>query len=200
MPPVITTKIVVNTPKAIFCGMLTPNTRMNTGRKIDFGTPNRKLTRGRKSAPRNGISTSVKPMRSPVGAAMTNAPTTSHAVTPRLVSTSGRRTSLRSASRIVLGACARLASSTPRRTSASQRRTSARPPAATIRRSCRLIRPLRLRRADRHVHEQLGRRRHVLHAARRRELERLLDGGELRLPVAREPQERLLELHLGDLG
>jgi hypothetical protein len=56
MPPMISTKMVVKTPKAIFCGMLTPNIRMNTGRKIDLGTPNRKLTRGRNSAPSTGTS------------------------------------------------------------------------------------------------------------------------------------------------
>jgi hypothetical protein len=37
MPPMISTKIVVKTPKAIFCGMLTPNIRMNTGGEDGLG-------------------------------------------------------------------------------------------------------------------------------------------------------------------
>src|SRR5713226_6360055 len=200
MPPTISTKIVVNTPKAIFWGMLTPNIRMNTGRKIDLGTPKRKLTRGRNSAPSTGTSARVKPMRSPTGTAMRKAANASQAVTPRLVSTSGRFRRRISASRIALGAGARLASSRPRRASASQRPKSPRTKAATMARSCRRIAPpLRLGRADRHVHEHVGGRCHVLHPARGGQLHGFLHRGERHLPVAGEAQEGLLVLHPGDL-
>jgi hypothetical protein len=135
----IITKTVVNTPKAIFCGMLTPKTRMKMGRKMDLGTPKRKLTRGRSRAPKKGTSARVKPMNRPTGTATRNAAITSPAVTPRLVTTSGLRPRRISASRMVVGAGARVASSRPRRTIASQRARSPRTPAATNSRSCRRI-------------------------------------------------------------
>src|SRR5712691_2373455 len=200
MPPMISTKMVVKTPKAIFCGMLTPNIRMNTGRKMDLGTPKRKLTRGRSSPPSPGISARVKPMKSPTGTAIRKAAIASHAVTPRLWSTSGRSSSRTRAPRIVLGAGARLASIRPRRTSASQRPKRPRTTAATMTRSCRRIaQSLRLGRADRHVHEDVGGGSHVLHPARGGQLHGLLHRGERHLPVAGEPQEGLLVLHLGDV-
>src|SRR5215470_15046073 len=194
MPPRTSTKIVVKTAKAIFCGMLTPKTRMKTGRKMDLGTPNRKFTRGRTSAPSTGTS----PRRRPVGNAIRKAARTSQPVTARLSRTSGRPSRRTSDSTMVVGAGARVASIRPMRANTSQ---SARRPsmaAATIRRSCRRM-GLRLGRGDRHVHEDLGGRRHVLHPARRRQLHGLLHGRQRHLAVARETQEGLLVLHLGDL-
>src|SRR5262245_48454055 len=203
MPPTISTKTVVKTPKAIFCGMLTPKTRMNTGRKIDFGTPNRKLTRGRRSPPRSGTSARRKPSRRPPGRAIRKAASTSHAVTPRLIRTSGRPASRTSESATVLGAGARPGSIRPSRASTSHSVRRPRIAAATISRSCRAMTsaalPLRLRRGDRHVHEDLGRRRHVLHPAGRRQLHRLLHRGQRHLAVTGEAKEGLLELHLCDL-
>src|SRR5262249_39531372 len=198
MPPRISTKMVVKTAKAIFWGMLTPKTRMKTGRKMDLGTPKRKLTSGRTSAPRSGTSARRKPRRRPVGRAMRKAASTSQPVTARLVRTSGRAASRAMASTMVVGAGARVGSIRPRRASASQSARRPRTAAATISRSCRRM-ALGLGRGDRDVHEDLGRGRHVLHAARRRQLHRLLHRGERHLAVAREAQEGLLVLHLGDL-
>src|SRR5262245_10147708 len=199
MPPTISTKMVVNTPKAIFCGTLTPNTRMNTGRKIDLGTPNRKFTRGRRSAPSTGSSASRKPMPRPTGNASRKAASTSHAVTPKLASTSRRPRSWATAWAMTLGAGTRPASRRPARARASHAARRPRIPAATMRRSRRRMARLRPGRRDRHGHEDLGGGRHVLEAARRRELHGLLDGGERHLPVAREAEVGLLELHLGDV-
>src|SRR4030095_4988048 len=196
-PPTIRTKIVVNTPKAIFCGMLTPKTRMKTGRKMDLGTPNRKFTSGRKSAPRMGDSARRKPRSRPMGTARTNAARTSHAVTPRLCSTSARLTSRDSEARTVVGAGVTLASSRPRPTMNSQRAPKPGNTAATRGAPRRRI-ALGLRRRDRHVHENLARRHHVLHPARGGQFHGLLHGAERDLAVPREPQEGLLVLHLGD--
>src|SRR5215471_16546431 len=198
MPPRTSTKIVVKTAKAIFCGMLTPKTRMKTGRKMDLGTPNRKFTRGRTSAPSTGASARMKPRRRPVGNAITKAARTSQPVTARLSRTSGRPSRRTSDSTMVVGAGARVASIRPMRDSISQSASRPRMAAATIRRSCRRM-ALRLGRGDRNVHEDLGRRRHVLHPARRRQLHGLLHGRQRHLAVAREAQKGLLVLHLGDL-
>src|SRR5215470_4822519 len=198
MPPRTSTKIVVKTAKAIFCGMLTPKTRMKTGRKMDLGTPKRKLTRGRTSAPSTGISARRNPRRRPVGSAIRNAASTSHPVTARLNRTSGRPATRTSESTMVVGAGASVGSIRPRRANTSQRAKSARTAAATISRSCRRM-ALRFGRGDRHVHEDLGGRRHVLHPARRRQLHGLLHRRKCHLAVAGESQEGLLEFHLGDL-
>src|SRR5262245_45245629 len=196
IPPTISTKMVVNTPKAIFCGTLTPNARMNTGRKMDLGTPNRKFTRGWRSALSTGSSASSTPRPRPTGRASRKAASTSHAVTPRLARTSGRRKSWTSACAMALGAGARPASRPPARTRTSQTARKPRTPAATISRSRRRMAPLRLGGGDGHVHEDLGGGRHVLDAARRRELHGLLHGGERHLPVAGEAKIGLLVLHL----
>src|SRR5215467_8903311 len=198
MPPRTSTKIVVKTAKAIFCGMLTPKTRMKTGRKMDLGTPNRKFTRGRTRAPSTGTSARRKPRRRPVGTAIRKAARTSPPVTARLARTSGRPSRRTSDSTMVAGAGARVASIRPMRASTSQSASRPRMAAATIRRSCRRM-ALRLCRDDRHVHEDLGGRRHVLHPTRRRQLHGLLYRGKCHLAVAGESQEGLLEFHLGDL-
>src|SRR5215472_2097331 len=187
MPPRTSTKIVVKTAKAIFCGMLTPKTRMKTGRKMDLGTPNRKFTRGRTRAPSTGTSARRKPRRRPVGTAIRKAARTSPPVTARLARTSGRPSRRTSDSTMVAGAGARVASIRPMRASTSQSVSRPRMAAATIRRSCRRM-ALRLGRGDRHVHEDLGGWRHGL-----------LHGRQRHLAVAREAQEGLLVLHLGDL-
>src|SRR5215471_977404 len=194
MPPTISTKIVVKIPNAIFCVMLTPKTRMKTGRKIDFGTPKRKLTSGRKSAPTTGTSARRKPSSRPTGTDSRNAASTSQAVTPRLCKTSGRLMRRTRASKTVLGAGVRLASTRPRRTNASQSARRPPTPAATTKRSCRRI-ALRLCRRDRDVREDLGGRCHILHAARGRQLHGLLHRGERDLAVAGELEERFLVLH-----
>src|SRR5215475_4623406 len=197
MPPKISTKMVVKTAKAIFCGMLTPKTRMKTGRKMDLGTPNRKLTRGRTRAPSTGTSARRKPRKSPVGRAIRKAARTSHPVTARLARTSGRAASRARAPTMVVGAGARVGSIRPRRASTSQSAKRPRTAAATIRRSCRRM-ALGLGGNDRHVHEDLRGRRHVLHAARRRQLHGLLHRGQCHLAIARQAQEGFLVLHLGD--
>jgi hypothetical protein len=45
--------------------MLTPKTKMKTGRKMDFGTPKRKLTSGRNSALSRGTSGEQKAQEEP---------------------------------------------------------------------------------------------------------------------------------------
>ena len=198
----MTTNRVVKTPKAIFCGMLTPNTRMNTGRKIDLGTPNRKLTSGRNSPPSSGTSARTNPRQSPAGAAMRKAASTSQAVTPRLASTSGRPASATSAceDRARRGRQARRRSA-PAGPAPPRGATSPRTPAATISRSCRRIACARYGFVG-----MIGMFMNTS-AAGAMSLTPLAAAsssafshrGELRLPVAREAQERPLELHLRDL-
>src|SRR3954454_3149523 len=86
----ITMKMVEKKPKPTFCAKPTPNTRMNIGRKIDFGMLKAKNSSGFATSEKYLFSAIRKPISAPTGTASANAVTTSVAVTARSLRTLAR--------------------------------------------------------------------------------------------------------------
>src|SRR3954453_9744760 len=87
---IITMKMVEKKPKPTFCAKPTPNTRMNIGRKIDFGMLKAKNSSGFATSEKYLFSAIRKPISAPTGTASANAVTTSVAVTARSLRTLAR--------------------------------------------------------------------------------------------------------------
>src|SRR5437868_4148234 len=86
----ITMKIVEKKPKPTFWAKPTPNTRMNIGRKIDFGIENAKNNNGFTTSAKYRFSAIRNPTSVPKGTASANAASTSLAVTSRSLRTLAR--------------------------------------------------------------------------------------------------------------